>query len=54
MMNETKQYCPYCKRDILPSNTEEVEDGDHDGYIFVHDDVDHPDDFNPDTFKVMH
>ncbi len=30
-------YCPYCARDILPSNIAEVENGEDDSYIYVHD-----------------
>jgi hypothetical protein len=40
----TDIYCPICQRVIVPSNLEEVEDGKHDGYIYVHDDVVHEDD----------
>ena len=46
-----KQYCPFCKRDIEPANVEEVESGEHDGFIYVHDDIKHDDDFD---FKPMH
>jgi len=40
----TTKYCPICQRDIEPSNKEEVEQGLHDGYIYVHDDIVHTDD----------
>ncbi len=46
-----KKYCPFCKRDIEPINIEEVESGEHDGFIYVHDDIEHDDDFD---FKPMH
>lgn len=36
-------YCPICQRNITAQNIEEVESGEHDGYIFVHDDVSHDD-----------
>lgn len=50
-MNDVKvnvtQYCPYCKRDIEASNVDEVESGEHDGFIFVHDnDVIHDDEYD--------
>jgi len=34
-------YCPICQRVIFASNAEEVEEGDHESYVFVHDDVIH-------------
>jgi len=37
-------YCPVCGRYIDPSNVEEVRDGEHDGFLFVHDDVIHTED----------
>lgn len=37
------QYCPVCGRTIEASNREEVESGDHSGYLFVHDDIVHDD-----------
>lgn len=40
-----RKYCPFCQRYIEPSNTEEVEGGEHDGFIYVHDDVPHDEDF---------
>ena len=46
-------YCPYCQRIVSPSNTAEVKSGEHDGHIYIHDDVDHPDDFDPSDFEVM-
>ena len=42
-MNEHIKYCPVCRRHITASNTSEVESGEHDGYIFVHDAVPHED-----------
>ena len=35
------KYCPVCGRNITPSNIAEVESGEHDGLIYVHDDIDH-------------
>ena len=34
-------YCPICQRTLTAENTDEVESGEHDGYIFVHDEIDH-------------
>lgn len=36
-------YCPVCQRTITASNIEEVNCGEHDGYVFVHDDIIHSD-----------
>lgn len=36
-------YCPICQRDIMPSNIQDVRDGIHDGFIYVHDDIAHDD-----------
>ncbi len=49
--NPVKRYCPFCQRYIEASNEKDVDSGEHDGYIFVHDAVPHDDDF---TFKPMH
>jgi len=38
------KYCPICQRTIIAANYIEVEDGVHDSYIFVHDDIVHDDD----------
>ena len=38
-----EKYCPVCARNIIPSNIEEVRRGEHDGFIYVHDDIDHAD-----------
>jgi hypothetical protein len=43
-MKEYEEYCPICERVITASNIEEAESGEHDGYIFVHDDIIHSDD----------
>jgi len=41
-----KIYCPYCQHDIEPINFDEVESGEHTGYIYTHDEgVDHPEDY---------
>ena len=37
------EYCPVCQRVIIAENKDEVEAGEHDGYIFVHDDIEHSD-----------
>lgn len=37
-------YCPICQRVIVASNIKEVESGEHDGYLFVHDEGVHSDD----------
>ena len=34
-------YCPICQRDIEADNVAKVESGEHDGFIFVHDDLSH-------------
>ena len=43
-MSDTEQYCPICQRVIVASNIEEVTDNEHDGYIFIHDELPHGDD----------
>lgn len=43
-MSEHAQYCPVCGRWIEPENTDEVLNGEHEGFIFVHDDIEHSDD----------
>ncbi len=40
---KSSMYCPICSRVIVASNMEEVKTGEHDGYIFVHDDIVHSD-----------
>ena len=42
-MIDSEMYCPICGRTIVASNIEEVESGEHDGFLFVHDDIDHSD-----------
>lgn len=37
-------YCPVCGRMIYASNFWEVAIGEHDGYVFVYDDIAHTDD----------
>jgi hypothetical protein len=39
----TKIYCPICQRFISPDNQHEVETGEHEGFIYVHDDIAHGD-----------
>ena len=36
-------YCPVCQRFVLAANIEEVRQGKHTGYIFVHDKKPHSD-----------
>lgn len=36
-------YCPICRRVITAENEAEVDTVTHDGYLFVHDDVEHTD-----------
>ncbi len=38
---ENDKYCPICARWITPINEEEAENGEHDGFIYVHDEIDH-------------
>lgn len=40
-VREPELYCPICQRVIIASNIDEVQSGEHDGYVFVHDDVEH-------------
>jgi len=41
MMTKTKakgiMYCPICESNLVATNFQEVEEGEHDGYIYVHD-----------------
>ena len=39
--NLKSEYCPECQRNIAPSNLLDVMSGDHDGCLFVHDDIVH-------------
>jgi len=39
----TEIYCPICRRVIVADNIKEIKSGEHDGYIFVHDEVPHAD-----------
>lgn len=43
-LTESEMYCPICQRVIIADNVDEVESGEQDRYIFVHDDVPHSDD----------
>ena len=43
-MSEHAQYCPVCGRWIEPENADEALNGEHDGFIFVHDDINHSED----------
>ena len=46
-MKDSEYYCPYCQKTIEASNAEEVESGEHESYIFTHDeDVEHDKDFD--------
>ena len=40
----TDVYCPICARLIEPENRAEVESLEHEGFIYVHDDIAHGDD----------
>ena len=40
-LKESVIYCPVCGKNISASNIEEVERGEHVGYIFIHDRIDH-------------
>lgn len=42
---EARQYCAHCDRVIIVFNIKEVEMGLYIGYIFVHDEVNHPEDY---------
>jgi hypothetical protein len=37
------KYCPICQRTLTPVNCKEVESGEHDAYLWVHDDIVHED-----------
>jgi len=39
-----EQYCPVCRTVVLACNIEEVESGEHEGYVFVHRNIIHNDD----------
>jgi len=41
-------YCPYCKRTIEPEMVTER------SAVYVHDDIDHPNNFNMSDYLVMH
>jgi len=43
MNDESVQYCPVCGRDIVADNVPEFNSGEHDGYLFIHDDLPHSD-----------
>ena len=36
-------YCPVCQQVLIASNVIEVERGEHNGYVFVHEDIPHDD-----------
>ena len=38
---ENRIYCPICARYIFAENDKEVSSGEHESYIFVHDDIEH-------------
>ena len=44
-------YCPYCQRIIVAL---EVEAGEHIGYLFIHDDIEHPEDYCQEDYRVLH
>lgn len=35
------KYCPICQKVLIPINIDEVANGEDDGFIYVHDDIDH-------------
>lgn len=41
-------FCPICNRTIEAENKADVLAGLHGGYVFVHDDINHPDNFTND------
>lgn len=41
---EWQLYCPVCGRVLIADNIKEVYCGEHDSYVFVHDDIEHGDD----------
>lgn len=41
--NPYAKYCPVCQKFIIPSNILDVKSGAHDGFIYVHDDINHDD-----------
>jgi hypothetical protein len=43
LRDDRQKYCPICQRVIIASNAEEVLSGEHEGYVFVHDDIPHED-----------
>jgi len=51
---EWEQYCPVCSRVITANNIDEVLDGRHNGYVFVHDDIVHDDDDMEALYKGIH
>ena len=36
-MKDSEKYCPICNKILIASNVEDVKNGLHDGYIFIHD-----------------
>ena len=40
------EYCPFCADTIYPSNVDEFMAGEHDGFIYVHNDTQHDDDYD--------
>lgn len=36
-------YCPICQKIIVPINQNEVDDGAHQAFIYLHDDIEHSD-----------
>lgn len=36
-------YCPVCEREIKPCNQDEVESGEHESFIYIHDEIPHED-----------
>lgn len=40
-MEKSEIYCPVCGRTIKAINSDEFDRTEHDGYIFVHDEIPH-------------
>lgn len=41
MIRDNEIYCPVCQRVLVAVNEDEFMSGEHDGRIFIHDDIDH-------------
>lgn len=43
-LHDSQIYCPVCGRVLNAANADKVESGEHDSYVFVHDDIPHGND----------